>query len=86
MHSQATASTPSFSTASETVASSSTLPTSETRMEVLQRTLHLLRQEVLVPYFEFVERLRVTNNRAVRVQDVVETLHTASFGEKGSSA
>ncbi|KAH9589001.1 hypothetical protein LSM04_009680 [Trypanosoma melophagium] len=64
--------------------SSSSIPeasalSSEMRIEVLQRTLNLLRQEILIPYFEPVERLRVTNNRAVRVQDVVEALNTASF-------
>ncbi|RHW73991.1 hypothetical protein DPX39_020021100 [Trypanosoma brucei equiperdum] len=53
---------------------------SETRVEVLQRTLQLLRQEILVPYFEPVERLRVTNNRAAYVHDIVDALHRSAFG------
>ncbi|ORC87149.1 uncharacterized protein TM35_000231200 [Trypanosoma theileri] len=58
---------------------------SEMRIEVLQRTLNLLRQEVLIPYYEPVERLRVTNNRAVCVQDLVKALDTASF-DRGTIA
>ncbi|KEG10129.1 hypothetical protein DQ04_04141060 [Trypanosoma grayi] len=81
----ATAATTSIVAATSAAASSSPPPlVSETRMEVIQRTLQLLREEVLVPYYEPVERLRVTNNRAVSLQDLVETFYSASF-EKSTS-
>lgn len=41
------------------------------RVEQLVRALDLLEKEVLWPYFEPVERVRVTNHRAVNTQDIV---------------
>ena len=53
---------------------------SAARVEELQRTLALLYRDVLFPFYEPVERLRVVNNRAIRVQDVVEAIERESLG------
>lgn len=44
------------------------------RVEQLTRALDLLERDVLWPFFEPVERVRVVNNRAISTQDIVDTL------------
>ncbi|KPA84222.1 hypothetical protein ABB37_02274 [Leptomonas pyrrhocoris] len=53
---------------------------SAARAEELQRTLEMLYRDILFPFFEPVERLRVVNNRAIRVQDVVDAIAKESAG------
>ncbi|CAJ1009826.1 hypothetical protein Q4I28_005140 [Leishmania naiffi] len=60
--------------ASEDVFSSA----SAARIEELQRTLEVLYRDILFPFYEPVERLRVVNNRAIRVQDVVDAVEKAT--------
>ncbi|KAG5475457.1 hypothetical protein LSCM1_03577 [Leishmania martiniquensis] len=47
---------------------------SAARTEELQRTLEVLYRDILFPFYEPVERLRVVSNRAIRVQDVVDAV------------
>lgn len=49
------------------------------RVEELQRALELLHRDILYPFFEPVERLRVVNNRAMRASDIVDAIATASL-------
>ncbi|KAK7197753.1 hypothetical protein NESM_000727700 [Novymonas esmeraldas] len=51
---------------------------SAARAEELQRTLEVLYRDILFPFYEPVERLRVVNSRAVRVQDVVDAVERES--------
>lgn len=55
-------------------------PAAAARAGELQRALELLYREILIPFYEPVERLRVVNNRAIRVQDVVEAVEKESSG------
>lgn len=68
---------------------------SAARVEELQRTLEVLYRDIIFPFYEPVERLRVTNNRAIRVQDVVDAIaaesrstlsRPPSVGEGGSGS
>ncbi|KAG5501573.1 hypothetical protein JKF63_03403 [Porcisia hertigi] len=47
---------------------------SAARIEELQRTLEVLYRDILFPFFEPVERLRVVTNRAIQLQDVVDAV------------
>ncbi|CAG9576836.1 hypothetical_protein [Leishmania major strain Friedlin] len=47
---------------------------SAARIEELQRTLEVLYRDILFPFYEPVERLRVVTNRAIRIQDVVDAV------------
>lgn len=51
---------------------------SAARAEELQRTLEMLYRDIIFPFYEPVERLRVVNNRAIRVQDVVDAIEKES--------
>ncbi|KPI89909.1 hypothetical protein ABL78_0981 [Leptomonas seymouri] len=52
---------------------------SAARVGELQRTLELLYRDILFPLYEPVERLRVVNHRAIRVQDVIDAIEKESF-------
>ncbi|TPP45966.1 hypothetical protein CGC20_32250 [Leishmania donovani] len=51
---------------------------SAVRIEELQRTLEALYRDILFPFYEPVERLRVVTNRAIRIQDVVDAVAARS--------
>ncbi|AYU80117.1 hypothetical protein LDHU3_27.3280:CDS1 [Leishmania donovani] len=53
---------------------------SAVRIEELQRTLEALYRDILFPFYEPVERLRVVTNRAIRIQDVVDAVEKQSQG------
>ncbi|KAG5501111.1 hypothetical protein GH5_04705 [Leishmania sp. Ghana 2012 LV757] len=53
---------------------------SAARTEELQRTLEVLYRDILFPLYEPVERLRVVNNRAIRVEDVVDAVKRKTWG------
>lgn len=53
---------------------------SAVRVEELQRTLEMLYRDIIFPLYEPVERLRVVNNRAIRVQDLVDAIAKESVG------
>lgn len=45
----------------------------------IQETLELLQREILWPYYEPVERIRITNARAISVQDIMEALYIQTY-------
>ncbi|CCW63621.1 unnamed protein product [Phytomonas sp. EM1] len=70
---------------SVTISDMSTLdilkPLFSERVEQLQRALNLLQKDLLWPFFEPVERIKVVDSRAVSSRDVVNTFVKQAFSD-----